>query len=215
MTSPEYRSIVVPRHARIAIVGDVEEATEAWILLHGYGMLARGILHWFRAAARPGRVLIAPEALSRFYAESHGVRHVVASWMTREARLDDIADITAYLDRVMSDIVGPRARIEVHGFSQGVPTATRWLAQQAAMIDRLVCWGSNLPGDVDAEALMHRVREGRLHYVIGRKDTRIAPADVHADAERLRGAGIDVQVHEFDGGHRIDDGVLQALEPGA
>ena len=66
MTAPQFASLVVDRHARIGIVGDLASADEAWILLHGYGMLARGILHWFRAAQRPGRVLIAPEALSRF-----------------------------------------------------------------------------------------------------------------------------------------------------
>lgn len=83
---PVHRSLVVPRHARVGLVGDPDSAREAWLILHGYGMLAQGILHWFRAAERPGRLLVAPEGLSRFYLEENGVRRVGASWMTREDR---------------------------------------------------------------------------------------------------------------------------------
>jgi predicted esterase len=215
MSEPTYRTLVVERHARVGVVGDIASATEAWIILHGYGMRAQGILHWFRSAARPGRVLIAPEALSRFYTESRGIRHVGASWMTREAREDDLSDIMAYLDRVALDIVGPRTRIEVHGFSQGGAAAARWVAREGRVVDRLVFWGCVAPPDVAPERLLPAVREGRLHYVIGRRDVRVAPADVISDAARLRAAGTPVTVHEFDGGHRIDDGVLQLLGHGA
>ncbi len=62
------------RHARIALAGDPETAKEAWLILHGHGMLAQGILHWFRSAQRPHRLLVAPEALSRFYTEVLGSR---------------------------------------------------------------------------------------------------------------------------------------------
>jgi drug/metabolite transporter superfamily protein YnfA len=55
----DFRSVVVSRHAQDGIAGDPATATEAWLVLHGYGMLARGMLHWFRSAERAGRVLIA------------------------------------------------------------------------------------------------------------------------------------------------------------
>ncbi len=213
-TTPTFESIVVDRHARIGIVGDRATATEAWVILHGYGMLAQGILHWFRAAARPGRVLIAPEALSRFYTESRGIRHVGASWMTREVREDDLDDLMRYLDRVERDFVGARTRVEVHGFSQGGAAAARWVARGDRVVDRLVCWGSTSPLDVEPQQLLASIGEGWLHYVVGRRDTRISAADVGADADRLRAAGLPVRVHEFDGGHRVDDGMLAALEHG-
>jgi len=194
------------------MIGDPDTAREAWLILHGYGMLAQGILHWFRAAARPNRVLIAPEGLSRFYIETNGVRRVGASWMTREAREHELLDQLAYLDVVERDIVGSRDRVELHGFSQGVATAARWLVHRPRVVDRMVCWGNTIPIDVEPGRLASAVGEGQVHYVIGRRDVRMAPADVVTDADRLRGLGIPVRLHEFDGGHRIDDGVLTALE---
>ncbi|MBA2291060.1 MAG: esterase [Gemmatimonadales bacterium] len=212
MTEPTFRSLIVNRHARVGIIGDTENATEAWLILHGYGMLAQGILHWFRAAARPGRVLVAPEALSRFYVEFQGTRRVGASWMTREAREDDLADLLPYLAEVATPLRASCQRLEVHGFSQGVAAAARLLVHAPLDVERLVCWGGTVPLDAEPAKLSARVRGGVIDYVVGQRDTRTPRDAVVADAERMRASGAEVRVHEFDGGHRIDDGVLAALD---
>ncbi|MEO5826780.1 MAG: phospholipase [Gemmatimonadales bacterium] len=212
MTIPTFQSLIVNRHARIGIVGDLDSASEIWLILHGYGMLAQGILHWFRAAARPGRVLVAPEALSRFYVEFQGTRRVGASWMTREARDEDLADLLPYLTQVVTPLRAACARLEVHGFSQGVAAGARLLVHAPLEVDRLVCWGGTVPLDVDPIQLVSRVAGGTIDYVVGARDTRTPRGTVLADAERMRAGGAPVRVHEFDGGHRIDDRVLADLD---
>ncbi|MEO5797967.1 MAG: esterase [Gemmatimonadales bacterium] len=209
---PAYRSLVVNRHARIGIAGDPETATEAWLILHGYGMLAQGILHWFRAAERPGRVLIAPEGLSRFYVEEMGHRRVGASWLTREDREHDLVDQQAYLDRVVAELVGSIPRLEVHGFSQGVAAGSRWVVRQLRPVARLVCWGGTIPHDVDVPRLHASVGGAPVHFTVGDRDVWVAPAAIDADAARLVEAGCPAVVHHFDGGHRVDNGVLEELE---
>lgn len=212
MTTPVFRSLVVERHARVGIVGDAATATEAWLILHGYGMLAQGILHWFRAAARPGRILVAPEALSRFYTEGRGIRRVGASWMTREAREDDLLDLMAYLDKVVTAVIGGVSRLEVHGFSQGVAAGARWTVRRTHPVARLVCWGGIIPDDVAPGLLRSAVGEGQVHYAVGSRDVWTPADGVRADAARLEAAGLPVRLHFFDGGHRIDDGTLAALD---
>ncbi len=211
----EYRSLVVDRHARIGIVGDLTNATEAWLILHGYGMLAQGILHWFRAAERPGRVLIAPEALSRFYAEEKGIRRVGASWMTREDRENDLADQQAYLDRVVREFVGVIPRLELHGFSQGVAAGARWVIRGVRPVARLVCWGGTVPHEIDPAALGQLLGGNPVHFAVGERDHWVAPTLVEADAARLREGGCPTVVHHFVGGHRVDNGVLELLEAAA
>jgi predicted esterase len=209
-----FRSIVVPRHARIGIVGDLETASEAWIILHGFGMLAQGILHWFRKAERPGRVLIAPEGLSRFYIEEKGVRRIGASWMTREDRDHEVEDLLGYLDRVATGLVDPATPIQLHGFSQGVAAAARWTARRTRPVSRLVCWAGGFPEDVTPERLLPALGGQPVHLVVGDRDIWVKPEQVAADAARLEAGGVPVVRHHFSGGHRVDDGVLAALEAG-
>lgn len=212
MSEPAYRSLVVPRHARIGVLGDPATATEAWLILHGYGMLAQGILHWFRHAARPDRVLVAPEGLSRFYQERGGVRTVGASWMTREDRAHELEDQQGYLDRVVTELVGPDRPLQVHGFSQGVAAAARWTVRRVRPVARLVCWGGTLPEDVGAAALAAAVAPEPLHFAVGDRDRWVAPDAVADQVARCTAAGVPAVLHRFVGGHRIDDGVLDALD---
>ena len=208
--APTYRSLIVSRHARIGLAGDPQTATEAWLILHGYGMLAQGILHWFRHARRDGRVLIAPEALSRFYTElSDAKRAVGASWVTREDLANELDDQFHYIDRAVAEIVPPSASLQVHGFSQGVSVGARWCVRSSRPVARLVGWAGVLPEEVAADDLKRRLGAEPLHLVVGDRDSRVPPAKVQADADRLSGSGLNVKLHQFEGGHWVDERVLR------
>jgi len=84
------------RTARIALLGRPgPEVRHLWLVLHGYRQLAPYFLRKFAPLARPDTLIAAPEGLSRFYLEGYYGK-VGASWMTREARLDEIADQISY-----------------------------------------------------------------------------------------------------------------------
>ncbi len=211
----EYRSLVVSRHARVGVVGDPAKAREAWLILHGHGMLARGILHWFQSAERSDRLLVAPEALSRFYTElSGGKRAVGASWVTREDLANDLEDQFAYIARAVQEIVPEGLPLHVHGFSQGVSAGARWAVRSPRAVTRLVCWAGIMPEDVTSHDLKGKLGPEPLHLVIGDRDTRVLPERVEADAVRLRTDGLVVDVHRFSGGHNVDAGVLKQLDGG-
>jgi hypothetical protein len=64
---------------------------DVWIVCHGYGQLAADFLAAFQVIAAADRLLVAPEALNRFYpgvtTGPHGPDSpVAATWMTREDR---------------------------------------------------------------------------------------------------------------------------------
>jgi len=213
--SPVEHHIQVPRTARYLTEGEIEGAEEVWFVLHGYSMLAASFLRWFTAAARPGRVLVAPEGLSRAYFEHEGARRVGASWMTKEDRDAEIEDYVRYLDlladRVMAGLSdGPR--IQVHGFSQGTATACRWVAFGRHRVHRLVLWGGGVPPDLPLERHRIALTRAGLVFAVGSRDKQIASEDLEAELARLAAAGITPVVHRFEGGHRVDGATLRALD---
>jgi predicted esterase len=198
----------VSRSARYFTLGSVDEPRDVWFVCHGYGQLAARFLERFRTIERQDRLIVAPEALSRFYlTESPTERRVGASWMTREDRLSEIADYIGYLDAVHGAVVRPAARVTVLGFSQGSATACRWVAIKSQRFDRLIVWGGEIPPDVDPA----RLAGTRLTLVYGDRDEYFTPKIVTATQQRLRNGPVEYELVPFAGGHEIDDATLRAL----
>ncbi len=206
--------IQVPRTARYFTIGDRDGADEVWFVLHGYSQLAGGFLRWFEPAARPGRLIVAPEALSRSYFDEGQTRRVGGSWMTREDRESEIEDYVRYLDLVADQVLGdmpPRPRVEVHGFSQGAATAARWATFGRHAVSRLVLWGGTVPPDLDLERLRAVLRDASLVISVGDRDQFITADGLRNEEARLTGLGVPVEMRPFAGTHVVDRTTLVAI----
>ncbi len=208
--------ITVARGARYFTIGRPDR--EVWFVLHGYGQLAARFLRHFEPLDDGTRLVVAPEGLSRFYlTESPTERRVGASWMTREDRLEEIADYVRYLDAVFEDVLrsSDRARITLTalGFSQGAATACRWATMGVSHLDRLIVWGGEIPPDLDLArtTIAGRMRALRVYLVYGRSDELFTPKIVAATEARLQGHGIPYVLAPFDGGHEIAGNVLRQV----
>src|SRR2546430_4266050 len=112
------------RNARFFTLGHPTDATELWFVCHGYGQLVSRFLERFRALESPGRCIVAPEGLSRFYLTEHPTeRRGGAGWMTRGNRLPEIDDYVRYFDAGHAQVASRQARGTAPGFSQGTATA--------------------------------------------------------------------------------------------
>jgi predicted esterase len=207
--------IEVPRTARYYILGDAAaKVDEIWFVLHGFGQLAGDFVQYFAALTESGRVVVAPEALNRYYAVGISVpakdRPVGATWMTREDRDHEISDYVRYLDLLHRSVLERHrgARTVVVGFSQGGATASRWVMQGHARVDRLILWGAPVPPDVDLGAAGATFQGARLTFVIGKNDRYINADALAAERDRLDAASIPHDVVEYDGGHSIKRAVL-------
>jgi predicted esterase len=220
----EERHLAATRTARYFTLGGGGQAVrDVWFALHGYGQLASAFLRDLEPLASPSRLLIAPEALSRFYLDPitsgpAARRRVGATWMTREDRLVEIDDYVRYLDalyaRVFETVARAESRVTVFGFSQGTATACRWLTRGAARADRLVLWAGEVPPDLDLASARTRLSALELIRVAGRGDELITSKVVARDTARLEAAGIAFRVVEFDGGHTIEGEVLKRIGEG-
>jgi predicted esterase len=206
--------LTVPRSARYYTLGGEGDVGEVWVVLHGFGQLAGRFIRDFAAAASPQRLVVAPEALSRYYTD-HASRKVGATWMTSEDRLAEIADYVRYLDLLVDELrvtLAPRVeRLEVHAFSQGAATACRWVALGRHQADRLVLWGGGVPPDLDLAAHGARLSRTGLTMVIGDRDEFISEEAVADQAARLEAEGVSFKLQRFSGGHVVSWPVLAAM----
>jgi predicted esterase len=134
--------------------------------------------------------------------------------MTREDREAEILDYVDYLDAVVerARAAAPNAtRVVALGFSQGTATVSRWAVFGTNAPDRLVLWGGGPAEDLPPEGLAARLGDGAVEIVHGRHDRVIPLAVVERAAARLRAHGLAVELHAYDGGHRIDPVVLTAI----
>jgi predicted esterase len=208
----EEHHITVQRTARYHTLGDAATARELWIVVHGYGHLARYFLRGFEGLEE-GRLIAAPEALSRFYTGEDFTR-VGGSWMTREDREEEIADQRAYMDALLKTLreKSPKAtQLGVLGFSQGVATVARWLHGTKVKTDRLVIWSGSLPPEFAREELRQRWAGLRIDLVHGDDDELVGEEKLLGNESQLRGAGLEFRTHRFPGGHELDSVILERL----
>jgi predicted esterase len=216
--------IEVTRTARYHTLGDpARPLRQVWFVCHGHGQLAARFLRRFQPIDDGSRLIVAPEALNRFYVDGASGPHgpdsrVGATWMTREDRLAEIDDYVRYLDalyaRTFEEVDRDAVEVFALGFSQGAATVSRWAAFGAARLDRLVLWASFLAHDLVLDAAADRLRALRPILVAGEEDPYAPPAAAHAEADRLRALGIDATVLAFSGGHALDDATLRRIAGG-
>ena len=210
--------IVTKRRARYyTIGGGAERIDEVWVVLHGFGQLAAEFIAYFKSIAAPNRLIVAPEALNRYYVTPGASGRtkdakVGTAWMTRLDRDNEIADYVDFLDAVHGETVKHASKVTALGFSQGVATACRWVAAGHSRIDHLIAWAGQLPPDVDPT--VYAKLSGGVTLVRGTTDeyaTWIAEGDHDA---RLSAAGVTPRVLTFDGGHRMDRLTLDQIAAG-
>lgn len=219
MSPAREHHIQVTRTARYLTLGEQGPGLEqVWFVLHGFSQLARDFIREFESLEDGRHLVVAPEALNRFYLDPSGGRspdaRVGATWMTREDRLAEIADYVAYLDalyaQVFEQVEREQVTVTVLGFSQGTATAARWLCRGRSRADRLVLWAGVLPPELERQSVAP-LRGIRLIVVAGNRDRFVTPEAESSEDERMASLQLEFERLRFDGGHRLDAQLLREL----
>jgi predicted esterase len=190
-----------------------ERIRQVWFVCHGYSQLVKEFIRYFSVLDDGTRLVVAPEALSRFYLESTDGK-VGASWMTKEDRLEEVNDYVRYLDALYEhistqvDLNG--TTVHVFGFSQGVATASRWISRGTVRADQLVLWAGALPPELDDRA-WERIRQLRVTIVYGTRDEYVTPQLAAEQRARLQYHDVHFEELVFEGDHRMDLKTLEAI----
>jgi predicted esterase len=206
------KSIIVPINTKYHTLNELTDKTlQVWFLLHGYGQLAEFFIKKFNMIDNETNYLIAPQGLNKFYLEGFGGR-VGANWMTKEDRLNEIANYVTYLNHVyqdeLRDIDLQKVKINILAFSQGCATASRWVAYSKIKCDRLILWAGEIPQDVVEDEVF---KTTPLTLIFGTEDELITYEMKQTFFERIYSVNLHPQVINYKGKHEIDSEVFRTL----
>ncbi len=209
------KNIVVPKTARYYVLGEHSEQTEQiWFVCHGYGELAEYFIKKFEMLVNEKTLIVAPEALNRFYRQGLTGR-VGATWMTKEERESEISDYINYLNLVYAEVLSAfknkKVKINVLGFSQGTATVCRWIANKMVHVDHLVLWAGFFPHDLDYESNRELLDRLNTSIVMGEEDEFYSKEMVEAQLKIPFEKGIKYNLSYFKGKHEMHSEILLEL----
>ena len=196
----------VLKTAHIYTFGQLSSRTKyIWIVCHGYARRAEEFIHSFNFLDPESHFVIAPEGLSRFYRKGFN-GDVVASWMTKEDRLDEIDDYTRYLQGVYEEYTSELAnevKIVLFGFSQGVATVFRWMQLRSPYYDYLICWAGTIPEDLSYGDSLHYINSKKNYYFYGLNDPLVSEEGIENVRKLIDKERLDFRFYHFDGKHEV------------
>lgn len=160
-------NIVIEKHARVFSFGAINTAEEVWLLFHGYGQNIPEFFEPFKAFSAE-KTFVVPEGLSRFYQKGIFGK-VGASWMTSEERESEIQDQFTFLNKVYKEYNLENKKLNVFAFSQGAPTAARWIEAFNINTNRLIFWSGNIPEEI-AKDENNWINKQSPEFYIGKQD---------------------------------------------
>jgi predicted esterase len=201
--------IEVTKTARYYILEPKGETKRVLFTIHGYRQLAKYFIRQFQPLTDVGIMVVAPEGLHRFYIEGYDGR-VGASWMTKEDREIDIKDYVNYLNKLHSELaISSDIPIDILGFSQGGPTACRWLANAKFDARKLILHSTVFPNDFDFKGNMKKLANAQIYSVFGDEDQFASEKVIIEKMAWMKAKGVDSDLRRFNGGHIIN---IQSLK---
>lgn len=206
------QTIKLPKTFRYYTYGNIETAETIWFVLHGYGQLPEYFIRKFQGLNPEKHFLVAPEGMHRFYLNGTSGR-VGASWMTKEARLDDISDNIDFLNTLYSTFSAQKTfkNKVLLGFSQGGATAARWHEQGNFNASHFILWASVFPPDLSLPKNKSKFSESKNYFIVGDKDEYYNEEHIESMTNYLKIQQLVFRTIRYSGGHTIDSKCLEEL----
>ncbi len=209
--------ITISKTARYYTLGTLSKKTKTiWFVCHGFAQLANEFIKEFQPLLDEETLIVAPEALSRFYVKGF-FGQVGATWMTKEDRLNEINDYVNYLDdlrkKIIEETIG-NAKVQILGFSQGTSTVSRWVTYKNPEFDCLWLCAGNIPDDIDSDRFRSMAQQHQVQMIIGYDDPFIQEKDRQAAQKRILDNDWNVTIHSFSGAHVLNFDLIKSLSAG-
>ena len=204
------QSIQVSKTAHYYLSVPKGEVCSIVFVIHGYAQLASDFIEEFTSLKNNSCLVVAPEALSRFYNKE---RKPVANWMTSHERESEIEDYIGYLNQLKSEVFNRFGKlpISVLGFSQGVSTTMRWIQQNDSYLNEVHLCSGSIPPELNEENF--EFKEGtRFYYYYGDEDRLLKAEKAKNEIHLLSRLTKEMSYIAFRGRHEVPKQALENLK---
>lgn len=209
-----HHKLKVDRTAHYYTIGEANKRVKRLVIAcHGQGQRSQYFIRRFDVLDDGQTLVIAPEALSRYYLKNFG-GEVGASWMTRAERLDEIADYSNYLQQLLDKylpLLAEDVEITLFGFSQGGATIFRWAMEKFPPVDRFILFASLIPEDLDYRPYLNYFNAKELIWIYGTADQFLSEDLLEFNRKVLEKNKLKVAERRFEGKHEVKREVLKTL----
>lgn len=200
------------RYYHLGKIGD--RIKTLWIVFHGYGQLAGEFISNFKEIQNDETLIIAPEALNKFYLRGFYGK-VGAAWMTTEDRKNEISDYVFTINKIYKEISQSLniadIKINILGFSQGTHTAVRWLDFTETKIDKLLLWSGTFPHDCSYIEKKEYWSKIKTQIILGDHDRLLSEKKINSEFEFMSSQKLNYQIINYKGGHSLDSYKLNSI----
>ena len=177
---------------------------------HGMGYLSRYFLKYFKGLNGDHNYIIIPQAQSKYYIAPK-MKHVGASWLTKENTLKEMENIISYFDSVLSNEKIENLNFIFLGYSQGVSVAMRYLAKRKIIVSKLILMSGGIPKELTPKDFKYLKNKAVIYFVYGDKDEYISEDFLNSEKKRLEDLFSNIKYIEFDGNHEIKTEIIESI----
>lgn len=211
---PKEKEITYQTTNSYSTLNTLSETTKnVWMVCHGMGYLSRYFLKYFADLNPKENYVIAPQAQSKYYVSSR-LKHVGASWLTKENTVTETKNVMRYLDAVFeAEEISESVNLIMLGYSQGVSVALRYIAKRHLNCSQIVMMSGGIPKELTTTDFEFLDPQTKVSLIYGTKDEDLD--EDRLSLEKTRAFELfghcDLKILPFEGKHEVNYEMVKQL----
>lgn len=190
-----------------------ENTKNVWFVCHGMGYLSRYFLKYFKDLNPEENYIIAPQAQSKYYVLPK-LKHVGASWLTKENTIKETQNVMRYFDTIFeAEQIPMHLNLIVFGYSQGVSVGLRYVAKQQLNCSQIVMMSGGIPKELVTGDFEFLNSQTKVSLIYGTNDEFLDEDRLLKERNKsfeLFGR-CDLQIIPFDGKHEVNKTLVNQI----
>ncbi|MDG5491833.1 alpha/beta hydrolase [Psychroserpens sp. SPM9] len=175
-----------------------------WFVCHGMGYLSRYFLKYFKTLNAEENYIIAPQAQSKYYIAPK-LKHVGASWLTKENTIAETENVMHYFDAIFEheQLLKHNKTLILFGYSQGVSVVMRYMAKRQIQCSQLILHSGGIPKELSSQDF--NFFTGKTSLIYGTNDEYLNESRIELELQKARDLfKTNLNIIPFEGVHEVN-----------